>query len=154
MTWIFSMLGLPALHSFSGCVTGLETCSIYLWISKYHHVIHIFWFFNQWTLFTYTCFCSKFNGLKGIQLLPNVSVSMKESSGRGPLGKIVFSVVRVKKESGLHHPSVPGFRLSPYSLLALSGSSWSPHVNTYSSIRIPRMHRGSLDIITVITWVI
>ena len=57
---ISSMLELakcwPTFGTLSGCATGLETCSIYLGIANYHYVIHIYWFFNQCTLFTYYMF--------------------------------------------------------------------------------------------------
>ena len=59
------------------CITGLETCSIYLGIANYiDFSINVQYLLN-------TIFSSKFNGLTAIQLLPEVSESMKEFSGRG-----------------------------------------------------------------------
>ena len=89
------MLGLVPyiLDKLSGCVTHLKNGSIYLGIANYHYDCnpHILILQSMYIIYLFHIFVPSLNGLKDIQLLPNVSVSMKEVSGRGTLGKIVFS---------------------------------------------------------------
>ena len=80
------------------CVLCSQNCylRIYLGIANYHYVIHILILQSMYIIYLIHVFVL---GLKDIQLLPNVSGSMKEFSG---MGKFVFSVVKVKGRKQLY----------------------------------------------------